>query len=94
MFITVKNHYNQETKVINNYKPILYVTMKKPFDFRKVDLKRRCIDCNAPLKLNLLAKVPEAPRCYVCYILKTNNLNVNRKRLLALQKRNKISYQS
>jgi hypothetical protein len=68
--------------------------MKKPFDFRNVDLIRRCVDCNAPLKKNLLAKVPEAPRCHVCHTLRTNNRNVNRDRLLALQKRNKISYQS
>lgn len=68
--------------------------MKKPFDFRKVDPGRRCLDCNAPLKQNLIAKNPEAKRCYVCNILRTNNLNINKNRLLEIQKRNKKTYMS
>ena len=66
--------------------------MKKPFNFRNVDPDKKCLDCNAPFKLNLLSKNPNALRCYTCNTLKSNNLNINRIRLLEVQKHNILSY--
>jgi hypothetical protein len=66
--------------------------MKKPFDFRQVDTTRHCIDCNAPLKKNLLVKCPDADRCYVCDKLHSNTLNINRKKLVIRQKKQRQSY--
>ena len=40
--------------------------MKKPFPHNRVS-KQRCIDCNKPMKKNLLAKNPDATRCWVCW---------------------------
>lgn len=37
---------------------------KKPYNFREVDADRRCRDCGRPLKRNLLARHPNAERCY------------------------------
>jgi hypothetical protein len=68
--------------------------MKKATSFNEVDVSIRCIDCNRPLKKNLLARKPDAKRCYVCNTLHSGNQNINRKRLLEKQKQYKLSYQS
>jgi hypothetical protein len=43
---------------------IMSATSRKPFNFREVSTKRFCLICNKGLKLNLLAKVPEAKYCF------------------------------
>lgn len=52
--------------------------MKKPYDYKETVSTYKCIDCKQPLKANLLARKPEAVRCYTCYSLKSNNQNINR----------------
>ena len=39
-------------------------TSKKPFVFWQVSTKQFCITCNKALKLNLLAKIPDAKHCF------------------------------
>ena len=38
-------------------------------DFRKVNTNVRCVDCNQPLKTNLLMKIPKAKRCFKHHVL-------------------------
>ena len=40
--------------------------MKKPFPHTKVSNKR-CLDCNKPLKANLVNNNEKAIRCWVCW---------------------------
>lgn len=40
--------------------------MKKKYDYKEISSKN-CIDCNKPLKLNLVSKSSYANRCYCCY---------------------------
>lgn len=67
--------------------------MSKPYPFNNVDQDHRCLDCNQPLKRNLLAKNPDALRCYVCNKLRSNNTNINRVKFLAKQKHLKAKHQ-
>ncbi len=39
--------------------------MKKPFDYKELSNKR-CCGCGRKLKKNLVAKNPDATRCYKC----------------------------
>lgn len=39
-------------------------TSKKPFVFWQVSTKHFCLICNKALKLNLLAKIPDAKYCF------------------------------
>jgi hypothetical protein len=63
--------------------------MKKPFRYNETDSTRLCRDCNQPLKKNLLARNPEAERCYPCNKLHVNAGNINQKRLKAKQEQKK-----
>jgi hypothetical protein len=67
--------------------------MSKPFPYNDVNPDHRCLDCNQPLKRNLLATKPDALRCYVCYKLKSKNTNVNRIKLQAKQQHLKAIHQ-
>jgi hypothetical protein len=66
--------------------------MKKATSFNEVDVNVRCIDCNRPLKKNLLARKPDAKRCYVCNTLRSGNQNINRDKLKKRQEQYKLSY--
>ena len=66
--------------------------MKKPFKHTETDPQRRCVDCNMPLKKNLLAKNPEAKRCNVCHHLKSNSTNFPRKRYEKIQRKRRTTY--
>ena len=41
--------------------------MSKKVDYKLLDYNKRCIDCNSPLKVNLVSKRPFANRCYCCW---------------------------
>lgn len=41
--------------------------MKKPYRYTEKDNRRICVDCKKPLKKNLLAKRPNADKCYSCF---------------------------
>jgi hypothetical protein len=66
--------------------------MKKATSFNEVDVNVRCIDCNRPLKKNLLARKPDAHRCYVCHTLHSGNENINRDKLKMRQYKYSRSY--
>jgi hypothetical protein len=67
--------------------------MSKPYPFSNIDPDHRCIDCGQPLKRNLLAKKPDALRCYVCHRLQSNNTNINRVALKLKQRHLKAKHQ-
>ena len=64
----------------------------KKVSYSEIDPIKRCVDCNQPLKKNLLIKNPNAKRCNVCHKLSTNNLNFNRKAYQEKQRNLKLTH--
>ena len=54
--------------------------MKKPYKHIDVDYNQRCIDCNKPLKKNVLSRVPHANKCYCCNNISKGKLTVTKNR--------------
>ena len=68
--------------------------MKKPFKFNELS-SERCIDCNAPLKKNLVAKNRRVKRDYVCGELASKRQPKDLKKvrkLLDRQRANRLRY--
>ena len=66
--------------------------MKKPFNYREVNTLKRCIDCNMPLKKNLLAKNPNAKRCNVCHHLNSKSLGFPIELYKEIQCKRRVTY--
>jgi hypothetical protein len=46
----------------------------KKVDFRQLS-DIRCVDCNQPLKQNLINRKPNAIRCWVCFRIHIGHVN-------------------
>jgi len=61
---------------------------KKPHDFTDLSIIA-CCDCNKPLKKNVVERVDNPLRCYVCHLLSKGKKSIGTKNPVDLEQKQK-----